>query len=87
MVLEDHLISQTRLGHFSRLQSYHSSRSHYCNPGWNIKISDDKTQMIYFCPRIRLPESFLTLNGQNIRFVNYVKYLGVIFDRKIGYYT
>jgi hypothetical protein len=33
--------------------------------------------------RIRPPESLLTLNGSNIPFVNNVKYLGIIFDRKI----
>jgi hypothetical protein len=49
---------------------------------WNIKINEDKTQAIYFSHRIRPPES-LTINEQNITFVNNVKYLGVIFDRKI----
>jgi hypothetical protein len=29
------------------------------------------------------PEDHLTLHGQNIPFVNHVKYLGVIFDKKI----
>jgi hypothetical protein len=29
------------------------------------------------------PESLLTLNGRNIPFVNNVKYLGVIFDKRI----
>jgi hypothetical protein len=29
------------------------------------------------------PESHLTLNGRNILFVNSVKYLGVIFDKKV----
>jgi hypothetical protein len=33
--------------------------------------------------RIRLPESLLTVNGRNIPFVNSVKHLGVIFDKKI----
>jgi hypothetical protein len=28
-------------------------------------------------------EAHLTLNGQNIPFVNHVKYLGVIFDKRI----
>jgi hypothetical protein len=51
---------------------------------WNIKINEDKTQMIYFSHRIRPLESLLTLNGQNIRFVNNEKYLGVIFDKKIA---
>jgi hypothetical protein len=42
---------------------------------WNIKRNEDKTQAIYF--------SLLTLNGQNIPFVNNVKYLGVIFDKRM----
>jgi hypothetical protein len=50
---------------------------------WNIKINEEKTQAIYFSHRIRPSESLLTINGQNIPFVNNVKYLGVIFDRKI----
>jgi hypothetical protein len=33
--------------------------------------------------RIRPPGSLLTLNGQDIPFVNSVKYLGVIFDKEI----
>jgi hypothetical protein len=49
---------------------------------WNIKINEDKTQAIYFPHRIRPPEP-LTINGQNIPFVNNVKYLGVLFDRKM----
>jgi hypothetical protein len=32
---------------------------------------------------LRPPEAHLTLNGQNIPFVNHVKYLGVIFDKRI----
>jgi hypothetical protein len=50
---------------------------------WNIKINEDKMQAIYFSHRIRPPESLLTLNGRNTPFVNNVKYLGVIFDKKI----
>jgi hypothetical protein len=50
---------------------------------WNIRINEDKTQAIYFSHKIRPSESFLTINGQNIKFVNNVKYLGVIFDGKI----
>jgi hypothetical protein len=30
-----------------------------------------------------LPEAHLTLNGRSIPFVNHVKYLGVIFDKRI----
>jgi hypothetical protein len=50
---------------------------------WSIKTNEDKTHAIYFSHRIRPPESFFTLNGQNTPFVNNVKYLGVIFDKKI----
>jgi hypothetical protein len=50
---------------------------------WNIRIKEDKTQAIYFSHKIRLPETFLTIHGQNIHFLNNVKYLGVIFDRKL----
>jgi hypothetical protein len=50
---------------------------------WNIEINEDKAQAMYFSHRIRPPESLLTLNGWNIPFVNNVKYLGVIFHKKI----
>jgi hypothetical protein len=50
---------------------------------WNFKINEDKMQEIYFSHRIRLPEYLLTLNEQNILFVNHVNYIGVIFNRKI----
>jgi hypothetical protein len=33
--------------------------------------------------RLRPPEAHVTLNGRNIPFVNHVKYLGVIFDKRI----
>jgi hypothetical protein len=49
----------------------------------NIKINEEKTRAVYISHWIRPPESLLTLNGQNIPFVNSVKYLGVIFDKKI----
>jgi hypothetical protein len=50
---------------------------------WNIKINEDKTRGIYFSRSHRPPEFHLTLNGQNIPFVNSEKYLGVIFDMKV----
>jgi hypothetical protein len=50
---------------------------------WNIKINEDKTQAIYFSHQRAPPKSLLTLNGRNIPFVNNVKYLGVIFDKRI----
>jgi hypothetical protein len=49
---------------------------------WNIKINEDKTRGIYFCRSRRPPESRLTLKGRNIPFVNSVKLLGVIFEKK-----
>jgi hypothetical protein len=33
--------------------------------------------------RLKPPEAPLTLNGHNIHFVSHVKYLGVIFDKRI----
>jgi hypothetical protein len=50
---------------------------------WNIKINEDKTRAIYFTHRDRPPDSLLTLNERNIPFVNNVKYLGVIFDKRM----
>jgi hypothetical protein len=38
---------------------------------------------MYFSHQIRPPESLLILNGQNVPFINSVKYLGVIFGKKI----
>jgi hypothetical protein len=50
---------------------------------WNIKINEEQTQGIYFSRRCGPPESHLTLNERNIPFVICVKYIGVIFDRRI----
>jgi hypothetical protein len=51
---------------------------------WNIKINEDKTEVIYFSHLLTPPRGAdLTLNGRNISFVNHVKYLGVIFDKRI----
>jgi hypothetical protein len=44
---------------------------------WNIKINEDKTRGIYFSRSRRPPESHL------IPFVNSVKYLSVIFDKRV----
>jgi hypothetical protein len=52
--------------------------------GWNMKANEDKTQAINFSHRLRPPEAHVTLlNGWNISFVNHVKHLSVIFDKKI----
>jgi hypothetical protein len=50
---------------------------------FGIVINEDKTQGIYFSHSRRPPESHFTLNGQNISFVYSVKYLDVIFDKKV----
>jgi hypothetical protein len=51
---------------------------------WSCSIKiNDKTRVIYFSHRIRPPDSLLTLNGWEIPFVNSVKYLAVILDKKI----
>jgi hypothetical protein len=39
--------------------------------------------VIYFTHRNRLPDSLLTLNERNIPIVNSIKYLGVIFDKRM----
>jgi hypothetical protein len=49
---------------------------------WNIKINEEKTKAGYFSHQIRPPETTLTVNGRIIPFVNSVKYLGSIFDKK-----
>jgi hypothetical protein len=65
-----------------KLQRCLTSIETWCE-GWNIKLNEDKTQGIYFSHSRRPPESHITLNGQNISFVSNVKYLDVIFDKKI----
>jgi hypothetical protein len=50
---------------------------------WNIEIDVDKTKAFYFSHRPRFSEAHLALNGRNIPFVNHVKYLSVIFDKRI----
>jgi hypothetical protein len=49
----------------------------------SIKINKDKTQAIYLSHRFKPPEAHLTLNRRHIPFVSHVKYLGVIFDKRI----
>jgi hypothetical protein len=54
-----------------------------CCKRWNIKINVDNFRAIYFTQRNGPPMSLLTLNGRNIPFVNSVKYLCVIFDKRM----
>jgi hypothetical protein len=50
---------------------------------WKIKINEDKTWALYFSHRLKPSEAHLILNGRNIPFVKHVRYLGVIFDKRI----
>jgi hypothetical protein len=50
---------------------------------WNIKINEGKPRAMYFSKRRRMPRYGLQLNGRNIPFLNSVKYLGVIFDKRM----
>jgi hypothetical protein len=50
---------------------------------WIIKINEEKTGAIYFSHRIKPTDFLLTLNGWAIPFLNSVKYLGIIFDKKM----
>jgi hypothetical protein len=42
-----------------------------------------KSQTTYFSYRLRSPEAHLALNGRNVPFVSHVKYVGVVFDKRI----
>jgi hypothetical protein len=55
-----------------KLQRGLNSTEMWCKH-WNIKINKDKTPAVWFFQR----QVHLTLNGQNIPFVNHVKYLSV----------
>jgi hypothetical protein len=48
-----------------------------------VKMNEDKAQAIYFSHRLRPSEPRPTPNGRNIPFVNHVKYLGLIFGKRI----
>jgi hypothetical protein len=48
-------------------------------------MNGDKTRAIYFVHRNRLPDYLITFNGRNIPFVNSVKYLGIIFDKRMAW--
>jgi hypothetical protein len=65
-----------------KLQRGLNSNETWCKR-WNIKISKGIIRVFCFSHRHRPPEVHLTLNGRNIHFVNHVKYLGVIFDKRI----
>jgi hypothetical protein len=49
----------------------------------NLKSINIKIGPVYSSHTLRPPEVHITLNRLNIPFENYVKYLGVIFDKRI----
>jgi hypothetical protein len=65
-----------------KVQSGLNSMSAWCER-LNIKIIEEKTRAIYFSHQRRPLDSLLTLNGRNIPFVNNVKYVGVIFNKRM----
>jgi hypothetical protein len=67
-----------------KLQCGLSSMETWCEC-WNVKIYKSKTQGTFSSHSCRPPESHRTLNGRNIPFINSVKYLGVIFDKKVAW--
>jgi hypothetical protein len=50
---------------------------------WNIKSNEENARAIYFTHQNKPSDSPLTLNGRNIPFVNGVKFLGLIFDKRM----
>jgi len=52
---------------------------------WNIRINEENTQAIYFSHQCTPVWAFLALKGWQIPFVNHMKYLGVIFYKKISW--
>jgi len=46
-------------------------------------MNKDKAQAICFCHWYCKAEYYITLNGRSIPFKNHVKYLGVIFHRRV----
>src|SRR5579872_5089558 len=55
---------------------------------WKIKINPAKTKAIFFTRRrTLLPERRLSLHGEQIDWVDQVKYLGLIFDEKLTWHA
>ena len=67
----------------SILQSYFNKYQDWCNE-WGFRISKSKTTAVVFSKKID-PEKEIELKiyNDNITFKNSVKFLGVIFDRKL----
>jgi hypothetical protein len=65
-----------------KLQRGPSAMEAWCERS-NIKSNEEKSRASYFSRRLRLVEDCLKLKGQNFPFEKDVRYLGVIFDRRI----
>lgn len=51
---------------------------------WRIQLNSAKTQAIYFSKtRVKFPESKVLIGNQRIEWSNHIKYLGLIFDKKL----
>jgi hypothetical protein len=73
--------SDRKVGYILRkLQRGLTSVDSWCER-WNVKINEDKSQIIYFSHRQRAIVAYVTLKGRHIPFVNNVKYLKVCFDK------
>jgi hypothetical protein len=61
-------------------QSFSATETRY--ESWNMKINYHKTEVTHLSHIFRFPEAHLSSNGQNIPFVNHMKYFRVIFDKR-----
>jgi hypothetical protein len=55
---------------------------------WKIKINSEKTQSIFFTTKrkaVNLPSSRISLKGNTVEWSNVVKYLGVMFDKRLTF--
>jgi Reverse transcriptase (RNA-dependent DNA polymerase) len=69
------------------LQEHTDSLLQYFND-WKIKINSTKTEAFYFTRRRALrfiPDSTIDVNGLSVPWESQVKYLGLIFDKKLTF--
>jgi hypothetical protein len=48
-----------------------------------FKINENKTRVVTITHQLKPTDAHFTLNRRNITFVSHVKYLGVLFDKKV----
>jgi hypothetical protein len=71
------------ISHFNHAVSGKTSSLSSLCERWSTNINLDMTQAIYFNHRRRPVEATLILRRRNIPFVSHIKYVCVIFDKKI----